>query len=65
MQLIFICLIWRLSSDLVKMFYSVLVDFFSVVLSGDAVRLNEGGDSVPRRKDAWLNSFYAPTGAVS
>jgi hypothetical protein len=38
-------------------FYSVLLDFFSVVLSGEAVRLNEGGDSVPRKKEAWLNSF--------
>jgi hypothetical protein len=65
MQLIFIILFWRLSSDLVKAFNSVMVDFFSVVLSGEAVRLNEGGDSVPRKKDAWLNSFCAPTGAKS
>jgi hypothetical protein len=38
-------------------FYSVLLDFFSVVLSGEAVRLNEGGDSVPLKNEAWLNSF--------
>ena len=32
--------------------------FFSVVFSGDsAVRLKDGGESVPRRKAAWLNSL--------
>ena len=35
--------------------------FFSVVLSGDsAVRLKDGGESVPRRKAAWLISLKAP-----
>ena len=43
----------------------IFVDFLSVVLSGEAVKLIAGVSSVPRRNAADMNSFYALTGAKS
>jgi len=52
-------------SVVAAIFWFTDISFFSVVLSGDAVRLHEGGESVPCMKLGFVYSSRAPRGASS